>query len=117
MTDCCELADTSRGGVGNSTSPAIVPVDGGIRLPWAAVVYEGRYLIRVHSIDRNWYDLIRSSPEFGGGQGFGGNAGDSFDRPIFHVEGGVGLFGSGAVDSLGITVLPPPGFVPSSNEP
>ncbi len=34
--------------------------------------------------------------------------GSGFDRPIFHVEGGIGLFGSASTDSVGIIVLPRP---------
>jgi hypothetical protein len=51
---------------------------------------------------------VRSAPEISGAAGpvVGGNAGDGFERPIFHVEGGVGLFGSASVDSIGFVVLP-----------
>jgi len=89
-----------------TSSPALTDTDGALRLPWAAVVFEGRHLIRVFAIDLNWFDLLRSFPEFGGGAGFGGNTGDDFEKPIFRVNGGIGLFGSGSADSLGITVLP-----------
>ena len=51
---------------------------------------------------------LRTSPSFGGGFQFGGNAGDGFERPIFRVSGGIGLFGSAAMDSIGFTVLPLP---------
>lgn len=88
-------------------SPPFDAPDGFVRLPWFAIYFEGRYLISVFAIDRNWYDLARSLPEFsGGGPGFGGQAGDDFERPIFHVEGGIGLFGSAAVDVIGFTVVP-----------
>jgi hypothetical protein len=88
-------------------SPPFDAPDGSVRLPWFAIYFEGRYLTRVFALDRNWYDLARSLPDFsGGGQGFGGQAGDDFDRPIFHVEGGIGLFGSAAADSVGFTILP-----------
>lgn len=92
-----------------NSSPALEGAGGTVRLPWFAIFYEGRYLIKVHALDRNWYDLIRSDSELsGGGPGFGGNAGDAFERPIFRVEGGIGLFGSAAVDSIGIRILPRP---------
>ncbi len=97
-----DLADLDRIG----SSPPLAAPDNFIRLPWFAIFFEGRYLIKVHALDRNWYDLIRSTPAFGGNQGFGGNIGDNVDRPIFHVEGGIGLFGSAAVDSIGVTILP-----------
>jgi len=89
-------------------SPPLAGSNGRLRLPWFAIFFEGRYKIRIYAVDDNWYDLIRSSPAFGAGQGFGGNAGDSFERPIFRVEGGIGLFGSGSVDSVGFRVLPRP---------
>ena len=66
-------------------------------------------MIRIFALDENWYDLVRSSPELAGGRGavaFGGNLGDAFERPIFHVDGGIGLFGSASVDSGAFFVLP-----------
>ena len=90
-----------------NASPALDGTDGTLRLPWFAIFYEGRHLIRAYALDGNWYDLIRSDPVLsGGGPGFGGNAGDNFQRPIFHVEGGIGLFGSASVDSVGLNILP-----------
>lgn len=100
-----DLAELTR----DSSSPALAAEQSSIRLPWFAIYFEGRYRIRIFSIDRNWYDLARSLPEFGGTNGgFGRNAGDNFDRPLFHVDGGIGLFGSGAVDEIGFTILPKP---------
>ena len=100
-----DLASLTR----DSSSPALDAAENSIRLPWLAIYFAGRYTIRIFSIDRNWYDLARSLPSFGGTNlGFGRNAGDDFERPIFHVQGGIGLFGSAAVDSVGITILPKP---------
>jgi hypothetical protein len=90
-----------------TSSPAIQAPDGNLRLPWFAIYYAGRHLTRIYALDRNWYDWARSSNREGGG-GFGGLAGDSFERPIFHVEGGIGLFGSASVDSIGYVILPRP---------
>lgn len=90
----------------DNASPMFEALEGNVRLPWFAVFFEGRYLIKVHATDRNWNDLVRSSPNLNQGGGFGGNAGDDFGRPLFHVEGGIGLFGSTAVDSIGFFVLP-----------
>jgi hypothetical protein len=91
------------------SSPPLTGADGTLRLPWFAIYYEGRYVVKLFAMDRNWYDLARSTPELSGGApGFGGPAGDSFERPIFHVEGGIGLFGSASVDSVGFYVLPKP---------
>lgn len=96
----------------NGSSPILSARDGRQALPWGVVFFGGRYLVRFHAVDRNWYDLVRSLPQLGGGGGgpfggFGGNAGDNFDEPLFHIEGGIGLFGSAAVDSVGFFVLPP----------
>jgi hypothetical protein len=88
------------------SSPVLEATDGAIRLPWFAVYFEGRYLFKIQALDRNAYDLVRSTPQ--GGFGVGGNAGDNFERPIYNVEGGIGLFGAVAVDSVGFRVLPAP---------
>lgn len=97
-----DFADIDR----DNASPMFEALEGTVRLPWFAVFFEGRYLIKVYATDRNWNDLVRSSPNLGDGGGFGGNAGDDFGRPLFHVEGGIGLFGSASVDSIGFFVLP-----------
>jgi hypothetical protein len=61
-------------------------------------------------MDRNWFDLARTDPVLGGGGGgfgFGGATGDATEPPIFHVEGGIGLFGSMSSDSIGFYVHAP----------
>ncbi len=93
------------------SSPAFEAHDGTVRLPWFAVGFVGPYVIRIYAVDKNWFDLVRSVPEFfqdGDERAFqpGGLAGDNFERPLFRIEGGIGLFGSAAVDSLGFVVLP-----------
>lgn len=86
-------------------SPPLDVGTGKVRLPWFAVGFAGRYLVKVYAIDQNWFDYARSNPD-DDGPSFGGLAGDNFERPIFNVEGGIGLFGSAAVDSVGFFVLP-----------
>jgi hypothetical protein len=100
-----DLEDFER----HAASPPIIADDGRLRLPWLAIAFEGRYVLRIFAVDNNWFDLIRSLPELadGGNSGFGGNAGDNFELPLFHIEGGIGLFGSAAVDSIGFTIFPP----------
>ena len=89
------------------SSPPYDARDGKLRLPWFAVYYAGRHMIKIYALDVNWFDFSRSSPEMQEqGGGFGGLAGENFERPLFHVEGGIGLFGSASVDSLGFVVLP-----------
>ncbi len=93
------------------SSPAFEATDGIVRFPWFAVAYAGPHVIRIYAVDKNWFDLIRSVPEFfqdDGGNAFqpGGLAGDNFERPLFNVDGGIGIFGSASVDSVGFVVLP-----------
>ena len=93
--------------VRTGSSPALESTDGTVRLPWFAIYFSGRHLMRIYAVDRNWYDYVRSGP--GAQEGwFGGLAGDNFRRPLFHVEGGIGLFGSASVDSLGFVVVDEP---------
>lgn len=91
----------------NSSPP--LDYEATLRIPWLAIYYEGRYNLRVVSLDRNWFDIVRTDPVLGaGGFGFGGEAGDATTRPIFHVEGGIGVFGSVSSDSVGFYVNAPP---------
>jgi hypothetical protein len=100
-----DKADLDR----ESSSPPFVADESSIRLPWFAIFFEGRYDIRIYMVDRNWYDLARSLQFLGDSNiAFGSNAGDDFERPIFHVEGGIGLFGSAARDEIGFTIHPRP---------
>jgi hypothetical protein len=87
-----------------TSSPPIECRDGTLRLPWFAVFFQGRYKLKILALDHNAFDLLRSVPPDNGGFAFGGSPGSSFDRPIFHVEGGIGLFGSASEDSVGILV-------------
>ena len=90
-------------------SPPFAASDGIVRWPWFAVVYTGRSLIKVYAVDHNWFEFARSSPDFQEEQGgFGGLAGENFERPLFQVEGGIGLFVSASVDSVGFVILPRP---------
>ena len=89
-------------------SPPFAASDGIVRWPWFAVVYTGRSLIKVYALDHNWFEYARSSPDQQEQGGFGGMAGDNFERPFFQVDGGIGLFGSASVDSVGFVVLPRP---------
>ena len=107
VSDLFEEGDIERYG----SSPALEAADGNLRMPWFIVGFAGRHMLRVYAVDKNWFDLIRSVPEFfqDDDDNFfqpGGLAGDNFERPLFHIEGGIGLFGSASVDSLGFVVLP-----------
>jgi len=96
-----DQADFARQG----SSPAIADIRGTVSLPWFSVAYAGRHLFKVYAVDRNWFDLVRTNPADSPGLG-GGLAGDNFERPVFRVEDGIGLFGSASADSVGFTVLP-----------
>jgi len=99
-----DFADIDRQGA----SPALEGRDGTLRLPWFAIFFQGRYKLKILALDHNAFDFVRSIPPDNGGIAFGGNLGGRFERPIFHIEGGIGLFGSASVDSVGLFVLPRP---------
>jgi hypothetical protein len=88
------------------SSPAFEALESRVKFPWLTIYSQGRYKIRVFAVDENWYQLILTLSEFQ--SGFGGNIGDFFTRPSFSVEGGIGLFGSASVDSIGFFILPRP---------
>ena len=107
--DFIEIYDRDPDDLRANQSPPFAASDGIVRWPWFAVVYTGRSLIKVYAVDYNWFEYARSSPDFQEEQGgFGGLAGDNFERPFFQVEGGIGLFVSASVDSVGFVVLPRP---------
>ena len=88
-------------------SPPLAVTEGIVRWPWFAVYYTGRSIVKVYALDQNWFDYARTNAdqqEQGGGAG--GLAGDNFERPLFSVEGGMGLFGSASADSVGFVVVP-----------
>lgn len=96
-----DLAELNRSG----SSPALALDTEAVRLPWFAIYWEGRHVLRVLLLDRNAFDLVRTSPQ-GGSFELGGNAGDGFERPIFRLDGAIGLFGSAAMDSIGFRIAP-----------
>ena len=106
--DFVEIYDRNRDDLRTNQSPPFAASDGIVRWPWFAVVYTGRSLIKVYAVDHNWFEYARSSPDFQEQGGFGGMAGENFERPFFQVEGGIGLFGSASVDSVGFVILPRP---------
>ena len=107
--DFPDLFDEDLDALRANQSPPFAASDGIVRWPWFAVVYTGRSLIKVYALDHNWFEYARSSPDQQEQGGFaGGLAGENFERPFFQVEGGIGLFGSASVDSVGFVVLPRP---------
>ena len=78
--------------------------DDTIFLPWFGIYFAGRYKVKLFAVDQNWFDLVRTDnvdSERGSGE-----AGQAFQRPLFHVDNGIGLFASAAVDSVGFFVRP-----------
>ena len=64
---------------------------------WLGVRFEGVYEIKLQAVDQNYFDYFSTRIN-----GFSGN--DADPGPLFHVEGGTGVFGSYAEDSRRILV-------------
>ena len=58
---------------------------------WLGVRFEGEYEVALHAADRNYLDYFRTVLN-------GVSGADSDTGPIFHIEGGAGVFGSYAAD-------------------
>ncbi len=99
----------------NNDSPLInegnfeVNADGTITIkyPWIGVAFFGENRVVVNSIDSNLNDLLRSqSVQLGGSTISPGE----IQNVIFHVDGGIGIFGGIASDSVNIFFERPPGM-------
>ena len=101
-----DIYDREAEDLRTTPSPPLTISDGILRWPWFSVIYTGRSLLKVYSVDYNWFEYIRSSPEQQDEDNLGELIGDYFERPLFQIEGGIGLFGSASVDSVGFVVLP-----------
>ena len=88
-------------------SPPLEARDGRLLLPWFAIGSAGEHQVEVYALDRNLFDFLRSVEASGQNAfGFGSLAGDTFERPVFNLVGGIGVFGSASVDTFGFVVLP-----------
>ena len=88
-------------------SPPLEARDGRLLLPWFAIGSSGEHKVEVYALDRNLFDFLRSVQASGRNAfGFGSLAGDTFERPVFNLDGGIGVFGSASVDRFGFFVLP-----------
>ena len=65
-------------------------------IPWFTFNYYGTHMLAILAIDKNYYDFIR---QLGGG-------GTDLKEIRYNVTGGLGVFGSAAMDSLTVTLLP-----------
>jgi len=98
-SDFFEEEDLER----RETSPLLKSNDDGtIYVPWDGIYYTGRYKVKLYAVDQNWFDLVRTDNV--GSERESGEAGQGFQRPLFHVENGIGLFASACVDSFGFFV-------------
>jgi hypothetical protein len=99
------LFDEDEDDFGREETSRLLGLDeGGIFLSWDGIFFAGRYKVKLFAVDQNWFDLVRTDnidAERGSGE-----AGQGFQRPLFHIDNGVGLFASAAVDSVGFFVRP-----------
>jgi Domain of unknown function (DUF4249) len=65
-------------------------------IPWFTFKYYGENALAIEAIDKNYYDFIR---QLNGG-------GTDIREMKYNVNGGLGVFGSAALDSLHILLLP-----------
>ncbi|MFH1571662.1 MAG: DUF4249 family protein [Gemmatimonadota bacterium] len=65
---------------------------------WAGVRFEATYRVTLHAADTNYFDYATTA--------FNGNSGADSDRgPVFHVDGGLGVFGSYSSDSFEVEAI------------
>lgn len=88
-------------------SPPLEARDGRLLLPWFAIGSSGEHSVEVYALDRNLFDFLRSVEASGQNAiSFGGLAGDTFERPVFNLDGGIGVFGSASLDAFVFFVIP-----------
>lgn len=96
-----------EGGFEDGGSPPLEARNGRLRLPWFAIGSSGAHEVEIYALDRNLYDFLRSVEASGQNPiGFGSLAGDTFERPVFNLDGGIGVFGSASLVSFGFVVIP-----------
>ena len=78
-----------------------------LQIPWIAIAFYGPNTLVMNAVDDNTLDFFRSqSVQLGGSTISPGQ----IENVIDHVEGGIGVFGSFAADSIDVSILRPPGF-------
>ena len=64
---------------------------------WLGLRFEGEYQVVLHAADQNYFDYFTTA--------FNGMSGDDGDKgPLFHLDGGLGVFGSYTQDSFRVQV-------------
>jgi hypothetical protein len=86
----------------DEASPLLRLEEGALFLPWNGIYYAGRHKVRLYAVDQNWFDLVRTDNVDSDREG--GQTGQSFQRPLFNIDNGIGLFASASVDSFGFFV-------------
>ncbi|MDZ7690737.1 MAG: DUF4249 family protein [Balneolaceae bacterium] len=72
-----------------------------LRVPWLAVAFYGDTYIIANAIDDNMYDFYRTQDVQGGGSTLPPG---EFQNVIYNVEGGIGVFGSMASDTVRVYI-------------
>lgn len=78
-----------------------------LRFPWLGIAFYGRNVIVTNAMDDNVYDFIRTQNLQSGGSTLSPG---ELTSVIYHVDGGIGVFGSYATDTVETYVKPPTGF-------
>jgi hypothetical protein len=72
-----------------------------IKIPWQLITFYGENRIIITSLDDNLYDFLRSQSLQTGGSALPPG---QLQNIIYHVHGGIGIFGSAAVDFFSVFV-------------
>jgi len=104
LVDSDLLDDDEEDRERRETSPLLRLNDSALYMPWDGIFYSGRYTIKLFAVDQNWFDLVRTDNI--DDEREAGEAGQGFQRPLFNIENGIGLFASASVDSFGFFVRP-----------
>lgn len=75
-----------------------------LNLPWISIAFYGRNTIIANAIDDNMYDFLRSQSVQTGGSTLSPGEIQNID---YNVEGGIGIFGSMASDTISVNILEP----------
>ena len=75
-----------------------------LKLPWIGFAFYGPNKLVTSTIDKNTYDFIRSQSVQTGGSTLSPG---EIQNAIYHVEGGIGIFGSISSDTISTFLVPP----------
>ncbi|MEX1062238.1 MAG: DUF4249 family protein [Balneolaceae bacterium] len=75
-----------------------------LHLPWVGVAFYGENQVVINSLDRNMFDFIRSQEVQLGGSTLSPG---EIPNAIYHIEGGIGVFGALSADTLSTRILRP----------